>query len=139
MKWTPEHRKKIKEAIDRQTPEEKAAIAKRRSESMRATWGRRKAVADQPKASEAKAPNGAFAQKFDPGAKTLSATDCVTEASLALVKFLRVPVEQLKADLADPLQIMRLKGEAIHLANHAEEVISMIEHVKRTQEIGKAR
>jgi hypothetical protein len=68
----------------------------------------------------------------------MSATDCITEASLAMVKFLRLPVEQLKADLADPLQIMRLKGEAIHLANHAEEVISMIEHVKRTQEIGKA-
>jgi hypothetical protein len=138
-KWTPEQRKNITESLAVRTPEEKAATAKKRSESIRASWERRKRIGGSPAS-----PSSPAQSHEVNGAKividgALTATDCISEASIALVKFLRLPVEQLKTDLADPLQIMRLKGEAIHLANHAEEIISMIEHVKRTQEIGKAR
>jgi hypothetical protein len=63
----------------------------------------------------------------------------IADASNELVSILRIPMDQLRIQLTDPIIKTLVKREALNLSNRAEEFLSLIAHIERLEKIQKIR
>lgn len=102
---------------------EKAA----RPPSYGSTLSAKRRAASAPTASDIRPPTSDI--------RSLTASDLIWNAATNVLALLRIPLETLKSELNDPLSRARLRNAAIHLSNHAEEILSLIQHIKHSHEI----